>query len=192
MIRRCCVMAELLEVRWHGRGGLGAVTSAELVARAAISEGKYAQSFPSFGPERRGAPVLAFLRISDEFIKTRTVIYEPDIVVVLDPALLHAVDVASGLKENGKIIINSRKSPAELKSEFGYKWPVATVNATKIAGETIGIPITNTAMIGALLKVTEAVKIDSMAEQLQERFGARAEGNIEAMKRAYKETVMEE
>jgi 2-oxoacid:acceptor oxidoreductase gamma subunit (pyruvate/2-ketoisovalerate family) len=185
-------MAELLEVRWHGRGGLGAVTSAELVARAAISEGKYAQSFPSFGPERRGAPVLAFLRISDAPIRTRTVIYEPDIVVVLDPALLHAVNVTSGLKENGKIIINSRKSPAELKSEFGYKWPVATVNATKIAGETIGVPITNTAMIGALLKVAEAVKIDSMVEQLQERFGARAKGNIEAMERAYREAVMEE
>jgi 2-oxoacid:acceptor oxidoreductase gamma subunit (pyruvate/2-ketoisovalerate family) len=185
-------MAELLEVRWHGRGGLGAVTSAELVARAAISEGKYAQSFPSFGPERRGAPVLAFLRISDEFIKTRTVIDEPDLVVVLDPGLLHAVDVTSGLKKNGKIIINSRKSPTELKSEFGYKWLVAAVNATIIAKETIGIPITNTAMIGALLRVTEAVKIDSMVEQLHERFGARAKGNIEAMKRAYKETVLEE
>ncbi|OGN96109.1 MAG: pyruvate synthase [Chloroflexi bacterium RBG_13_51_36] len=185
-------MAELLEVRWHGRGGLGAVTSAELVARAAISEGKYAQSFPSFGPERRGAPVLAFLRISDGSIKTRTVIYEPDIVVVLDPALLRAVDVTSGLKERGRIIINSRKSPAQLKSEFGYKWPVAAVNATKIAGETIGMPITNTAMIGALLKVTEAVKIDSMVEQLQERFGGRAMGNIQAMKRAYEETAMEE
>jgi len=147
-------MAEILEVRWHGRGGLGAVTSAELVARAAISEGKYAQSFPSFGPERRGAPVLAFLRISDESIKTRTVIYEPDIAVVLDPTLLRAVDVASGLKDNGKLIINSRKSPEQLKSEFGYKWPVAAVNATKIAGETIGMPITNTAMIGALLKIT--------------------------------------
>jgi 2-oxoacid:acceptor oxidoreductase gamma subunit (pyruvate/2-ketoisovalerate family) len=191
MIRRCCVMAEILEVRWHGRGGLGAVTSAELVARAAISEGKYAQSFPSFGPERRGAPVLAFLRISDKSIKTRTVIYEPDIAVVLDPTLLRAVDVTSGLKDNGKLIINSRKSPAQLKSEFGYKWPVGAVDATKIADETIGLPITNTAMIGALLKITEAVKIDSMVEQLQERFGKRAMGNVEAMKRAYKETVME-
>jgi len=185
-------MAEILEVRWHGRGGLGAVTSAELVALAAISEGKYAQSFPSFGPERRGAPVLAFLRISNEFIKTRTIISEPDIVVVLDPTLLHAVDVVSGLKKNGKIIINSRKSPTELKSEFGYKWPVAAVNATRIAGETIGLPITNTAMIGALLKMTEAVKIDSMVEQLRERFGGRATGNIEAMKRAYSETLMED
>jgi 2-oxoacid:acceptor oxidoreductase gamma subunit (pyruvate/2-ketoisovalerate family) len=185
-------MAELLEVRWHGRGGLGAVTSAELVARAAISEGKYAQSFPSFGPERRGAPVLAFLRVSDEAIKSRTVIYKPDIVAVLDPGLLHAVDVTSGLKKNGKIIINSRKSPAELKSEFGFKWPVAAVDATKIARETIGLPITNTALIGAVLKVTEIVKMDSLVTQLQERFGRRADANVEAMKRAYDETVMKE
>jgi pyruvate ferredoxin oxidoreductase gamma subunit len=185
-------MAEILEVRWHGRGGLGAVTSAELVARAAISEGRYAQSFPSFGPERRGAPVLAFLRISDEFIKIRTVIREPDIAVVLDPTLLHTVDITSGLKKNGRIIINSRKSSAKLKSEFGFKWPVAAVNATKIARETIGLPITNTAMIGALLKVTEAVEMSSMIEQLQERFGGKAMGNIKAMKIAYKQTVMEE
>jgi pyruvate ferredoxin oxidoreductase gamma subunit len=111
---------------------------------------------------------------------------------VLDPTLLRTVDITSGLKKNGRIIINSRKSPAELKSEFGFKWPVAAVNATNIARETIGLPITNTAMIGALLKVTGAVKMSSMIEQLQERFGKRAMGNIEAMKRAYKETVMEE
>ena len=113
-------------------------------------------------------------------------------MVVLDPGLLHAVDVTSGLKKDGKIIINSRKSPAELKSEFGYKWLVAAVNATIIAREAIGMPITNTAMIGALLKVAEVVRLDSVAEQLQERFGTRAKGNIEAMKRAYKETVIEE
>ena len=185
-------MVEILEVRWHGRGGQGAVTSAELVARAAISEGKYAQSFPSFGPERRGAPVLAFLRISDEFIRIRANIYKPDIVVVLDPKLLRAVDVTLGLEDKGKIIINSRKSPDELKSEFGFNWPVAVVNATRIARETIGIPITNTTMIGALLKVTEVVRMDSLVEHLQERFGGRAEDNITAMKRAYKETVIKE
>ena len=185
-------MADILEIRWHGRGGLGAVTSAELVARAAISEGKYAQSFPSFGPERRGAPVIAFLRISDEFIRARTPIDEPDAVLVLDPGLLHAVDVTSGLKKSGQIVINSRKSATELKSEFGFQWPVAAVNATAIARQSIGVPITNTAMIGALLKVTQAVKQDSLIEQLQERFGARASGNIKAMKRAYQETVIQE
>lgn len=183
-------MAELFEMRWHGRGGLGAVTSAELVARAAISEGKYAQSFPSFGPERRGAPVVAFLRVSDEFIRIRTSIYKPDVVAVLDPGLLHAVDVTSGLKDGGTIIINSRRSPSELKSEFGFKWPVAAIDATRIARETIGLPITNTAMIGALLKIVEIVKMDSLLAQFQERFGFRAKANIEAMKRAYDETVM--
>ncbi len=185
-------MAELIEIRWHGRGGLGAVTSAELVARAAISEGKYAQSFPSFGPERRGAPVIAFLRVSDEVIRIRTSIYRPDAVVVLDPGLLHAVDVTSGLKGGGKIIINSRKSPAELKSEFGYQWPVAAVDATKIARETIGLPITNTAMIGALSKVIEVVGMESLITQLQERFGLRSKGNIEAMTRAHKETAFKD
>jgi pyruvate ferredoxin oxidoreductase gamma subunit len=185
-------MAEILEIRWHGRGGLGAVTSAELVARAAIDEGKYAQSFPSFGPERRGAPVIAFLRISNEFIRTRTPIDEPDVVLVLDPGLLRAVDVTSGLKKSGKIIINSRKPPGELKSEFGFRWPVAAVNATLIARESIGVPITNTAMIGAFLKVTGAVKLDSVIEQLHERFGPRASGNADAMKRAYQETAIRE
>lgn len=185
-------MEKILEVRWHGRGGLGAVTSAELIARAAISEGKYAQSFPSFGPERRGAPVLAFVRISDEFIRIRTDIHEPDIVVVLDPGLLRVVDVTAGLKENGKIIVNSRKSPEQLKSDFGYKWPAASVNASKIARETIKLPITNTAMIGAFLKITDVVKINSVVEELKERFGARAEANIEAMKRAYNEVVIKE
>ena len=183
-------MGQLLEIRWHGRGGLGVVTSAEVIAKAAINEGKYAQSFPSFGPERRGAPVVAFLRISDEFIRIRTSIYEPDIVVVIDPMLLRAIDVSAGLKRSGKIIINSRKTPRELQSQFNYTWPVATVNATKIARETIGLPITNTAMIGAFLKVTEAVRMDSLEEQLQERFGKAGQANIEAMKRAYNETVM--
>ena len=185
-------MSEMVEVRWHGRGGMGAVTSAELVARAATSEGKYAQSFPFFGPERRGAPVIAFLRISDEFIRTRTNIYEPDIVVVIDPRLLRVLDVTTGLKENGAIVINSKKSPEQLRSDFGFRWTVASVDASRIARETIGLPITNTAMIGALLRVSEVVKMTSLVEQFKERFEARAEANVEAMKRAYKETVTKE
>lgn len=183
-------MSEVFETRFHGRGGLGVVTSAELLARAAISEGKYAQSFPSFGPERRGAPVQAFLRISEEPIRVRTNVYEPDIVVVIDPLLLRTIDVTSGLKENGKIIINTSKSVDELKTKLGFKWPVATVNATRIARETIGLPIANTAMVGAFLKVTGAVQMDSLLEQIKERFGNRAQANIEAMQRAYEETVI--
>ncbi len=185
-------MSEMVEVRWHGRGGMGAVTSAELVARAATSEGKYAQSFPFFGPERRGAPVIAVLRISDEFIRTRTNIYEPDIVVVIDPRLLRVLDVTTGLKENGAIVINSKKSPEQLRSDFGFGWTVASVDASRIARETIGLPITNTAMIGALLRVSEVVKMTSLVEQFKERFEARAQANVEAMKRAYKETVTKE
>lgn len=185
-------MSDMVEVRWHGRGGMGAVTSAELVARAATSEGKYAQSFPFFGPERRGAPVIAFLRISDEFIRTRTNIYEPDIVVVIDPRLLRVLDVTTGLKENGAIVINSKKTPEQLRSDFGFGCRVASVDASRIARETIGLPITNTAMIGALLRVSEVVKMTSLVEQFKERFEARAEANVEAMKRAYKETVTKE
>lgn len=185
-------MEEMLEVRWHGIGGMGSVTSSELYAGAAISEGKYAQSFPSYGTERRGAPVVAYLRISDQFIRLRTIINSPDVVVVLSPGLLSQIDVTEGLKENGKIIINSSKTPAELKSEFGFKQPVASVNASKIALDTIKLPITNTSMMGALEKVTEIVKMDSLVEQLRERFGKRADPNIEAMNRAYNETVMEE
>jgi pyruvate ferredoxin oxidoreductase gamma subunit len=183
---------KMLEVRWHGRGGLGSVTSAELFANAAVNEGKYAQSFPSFGPERRGAPVVAYLRISDEFIRVRTNIDHPDVVVVLDARLLTQIDVTAGLKDGGKVIVNSRKSPKDLKSEFGFKWPVASVDASKIARETIKLPITNTAMMGALARVTGAVKLESLEEQLRERFGRRADANIEAMTRAYNETVTEE
>jgi pyruvate ferredoxin oxidoreductase gamma subunit len=177
----------LIEVRWHGRGGQGAVTSAELVALAAINQGKYAQSFPSFGPERRGAPVLAFLRVSPEPIRIRTDIYQPAIVVVLDPSLLRTVNIASGLKENGKIIINSKKSPQEIKAEFGFKHPVATVNATTIARELLGVPITNTTMIGALLKIAPLVSLNSMTEPVQHRFGRAAEVNLKAMRKAYEE-----
>ena len=185
-------MGKVLEVRWHGRGGMGAVTAGELLAKAAIREGKYAQSFPNFGTERRGAPVMAFLRISDELIRIRTNVYFPDVVVVLDPTLFKIVDVTAGLKDGGVIIINSSKSPEHFKKELGSKYRIATVNAMKIAREAIGLPITNTSMIGAFMKVTESVGSASMNEELKERFGKRADGNMVAMKRAYDETVIKE
>lgn len=185
-------MPEMLEVRWHGRGGMGSVTSAELFASAVIDEGRFAQSFPSFGPERRGAPVIAYLRISEEFIRVRTDITKPDILVVIDPRLLDQIDVTVGLKDSGKIIINSSKSAKELKAKYGFKWSVAAVDGIKIARETIKLPIANTAMMGALNRVTGAVKMESLEERLKERFGARAGGNIEAMTRAYNELDMED
>ncbi len=185
-------MGKILEVRWHGRGGMGAVTAAELIAKAAIREGKYAQSFPNFGSERRGAPVMAFLRISDEVIRIRTNVYEPDVVMVLDPTLMRVVDVTAGIKSGGTIVVNSAKAPEKVKAEKGYKWAVATIDATKVAREELGVPIMNTTMMGAFLKITDAVKLDSVAEELKERFGKRADGNIKAMQRAYKETVVKE
>lgn len=178
-------------IRFHGRGGQGAVTSAELLALAAISEGRYAQAMPSFGPERRGAPVLAFVRISDKTpIKVRAEIQRPDIVVVLDPTLLRIVPVSAGLKNKGIIIANTKRSPDEIKHEFGIKSLVATVNATGIAKETLGLPITNTTMLGALVRATGIVNIESLIEPLKHRFGRLAQKNIQALKRAYAQTLM--
>lgn len=180
------------EVRWHGRGGQGAVTSAELVALAAITKGKYAQSFPSFGPERRGAPVLAFLRISaDEPIRVRAEITEPDVVMVLNPDLLRVVNVTDGLKPGGFLVVNTKKPLAEIKQAYGKGFRVATVDAMTIARESIGLPITNTAMIGALLKISGYVSLEDMIEPLKHRFGKVADKNITAMKRAYAEIVVE-
>jgi pyruvate ferredoxin oxidoreductase gamma subunit len=184
---------KLIEIRWHGRGGQGAVTSAEILAEAAISEGNYAQAFPSFGPERRGAPVLAFVRISaGQPIRIRSSITEPDVVAVLDPGLLRSVNVASGLKPGGIIVINTIKTAKQIHDEFHITAPIATVGATRIALEQLGVPITNTTMIGAVLKVTEAVKMESLFEPITRRFGKNAEKNISALKRAYAETIIEE
>jgi pyruvate ferredoxin oxidoreductase gamma subunit len=179
----------LIEIRWHGRGGQGAVTSAELLAQAAISEDKYSHAFPSFGPERRGAPVLAFVRISSrQPIRIRAEIAQPDIVVVLDPGLLGIVNVTSGLKENGLLVINTKRSFDDIGALFKTKCKLAKVDATAIAREVLGIPITNTTMIGALVKATGVVKLESLFEPLRQRFGRLAEKNIKAMQRAYKET----
>lgn len=177
------------EVRFHGRGGQGAVTSAELVAQAAINGNMYAQAFPSFGPERRGAPVQAFLRVSDKPIKLRAKVYNPDYVVILDSTLVGVVNPAEGLKPGGIIIINSNKSEDELKSMFpGCK--IAYVDASRIAKEELGVPITNTTMLGALIKASGIIDIDLLEEPVRERFGAIAQKNINAYKRAYEETVL--
>jgi len=184
---------QLIEIRWHGRGGQGAVTSAELLAQAAISEDKYAHAFPSFGPERRGAPVLAFVRIStNQPIRIRAEITNPDVVVVLDPGLLGVVNVAAGLKENGALVINTGKSFKDIEAQLKTRCKLAKVDATTIAREVLGIPITNTTMIGALLKATGVVKLESVVEPLRQRFGRLAEKNIKTMQRAYDETEVKE
>lgn len=184
---------KITEIRWHGRGGQGAVTSAELLALAAIEEGKFAQAFPSFGPERRGAPVLVFNRVSDATpIRARVSVTDPDIVVILDPGLIYITDVTAGLKKDGVLVINTTKTMVDIKSELNGPWKLAVVNATSIAKETIGVPIVNTTMLGALVKATEIIELESLTEPLKERFGARAKGNFDACRKAYEETEIAE
>ena len=171
----------MIEIRLHGRGGQGAVTASEVLAIAAFKDGKFSQAFPSFGPERTGAPVESYCRIDDKFINIRTHIYEPDFLIVLDPSLLETVDITKGLKKNGTIIINSEKKP-----ELGYK--VYCANATKIAIETLGKAIVNTAMLGALIRVTNLVKLQSLFKEVSNQFGERiGEKNVRVIQRAHDE-----
>jgi len=186
-------ITQLVEIRWHGRGGQGAVTSAELLARAAINEGKYAQAFPKFGPERRGAPVQAFNRIdASEPVRVRADVDKPDVVIGLDPTLLRIIDVTAGLKDDGILIVNTSRTIEEVEAQFGTKWMLAVLDAGKIAREELGVPIVNTTMLGALLRATAVVDIESVVEPLQKRFGRLAERNLNAVKRAFKETVIKE
>jgi 2-oxoacid:acceptor oxidoreductase gamma subunit (pyruvate/2-ketoisovalerate family) len=180
---------KMIEVRFHGRGGQGAVTSAELVAQAAINEGLYAQAFPNFGPERRGAPVLAFLRVSGKPIRIRSKVYQPDAVVILDPTLLSSASPTDGLKKAGVVVINVNKSEEDLRRLFpGFK--VACVDASRIAREEMGVPITNTTMLGSLVKATNLVELASLDIPTKNRFGLIAQKNINAYTRAFNETQM--
>jgi len=179
----------LIEVRWHGRGGQGAWTASELLAKAAIHEGKYIQSFPEFGPERMGAPVRAFTRISDKPIRLHCSVYSPDVVVVLDPTLMATVPVTEGLKQNGAVVVNTGEEPSRMKEKLkianGTVW---TVPATEIAIKILGRPITNTAMLGAVARATNIVSMESIEKAVKERFPAQlAEKNIEVIKEAFKE-----
>jgi pyruvate ferredoxin oxidoreductase gamma subunit len=182
----------MIEVRFHGRGGQGAVTSCELMAQAAIAEGRYAQAFPSFGPERRGAPLQAYLRISDEPIKLREKIYEPDVVVVLDPALVATGNVKAGLKDGGSLVVNSSKPIDAVQGECGFNGRTAVVDATMISEQEIGVPITNTTMLGALVKATGVVKKESIDAPMNARFGRLAAKNMASFNRAYEETQIKE
>lgn len=182
-------MKKVIEVRWHGRGGQGAWTASELLARAAIYEGKYIQSFPEFGPERMGAPVSAFTRISLEPIRVHCAIYNPDVVVVLDPTLLKTVPVTEGVGKGGKLIINSKESPNNVKKALKEsELEVWTVPATEIAIKILGLPITSTAMLGAVARATGLVSLESLKKTVKERFRSDiAEKNFAVIEEAYKE-----
>jgi pyruvate ferredoxin oxidoreductase gamma subunit len=186
----------MFEIRFHGRGGQGAVTSAELLALAAIGEGKYGQAFPSFGPERRGAPVIA--RVSETPIRNRAAVYHPNAAIVLDPSLLRLVDVGLGLAPGGVIIVSSAKTGAILRQEFKLPGRLAVVDALTIAMQTIRRPITNTTMLGAFLRATVVdgqprVSLEALEAAIKERFGRIAQFNINAFRKAYEKTeILEE
>jgi 2-oxoacid:acceptor oxidoreductase gamma subunit (pyruvate/2-ketoisovalerate family) len=185
---------KMLEFRWHGRGGQGAWTASELLARTAISEGKYIQSFPEFGPERMGAPVTAFTRISTEPIRLHCAIYDPNVVIVLDNTLLKTVPVAAGVnREEDVIIINSTEQPAKMRNTLRIsKGKVWTVPATELALKILGAPITNTAMLGAVAKATGVVSMSGIEKTVKERFKAElAEKNMAVVKQAYEEAKHE-
>ncbi|MCM8814778.1 MAG: 2-oxoacid:acceptor oxidoreductase family protein [Candidatus Omnitrophica bacterium] len=186
-------MKEVFEIRWHGRGGQGAKTAALLFGDAACSTGKYIQAFPEYGPERMGAPVVSFNRISSKPIKTHGPISNPDVVVVLDASLIDQVDVISGLDpQKGIILINSSKEPEEFSKKFNFKGQVCTVDASKISIETIGREIPNTPMMGALIKITGILDIKAVLEDVKNKLELKfrnrpevIEGNLKAIQQAY-------
>ena len=180
----------MFEIRWHGRGGQGAVTAAEILATAVINEGKYAQAFAAFGPERRGAPVLAFTRIDDNEIILRSQIYYPDVIVVLDHNLCTMEGVEEGLKPNGAVVLNTGSKPENYKGLFTNAGKIATVDATEIAMKELGTPITNTSILGALVRATGITKMETLENIFKDKFKAYAEKNITAVKRAFNETII--
>ncbi|MCL6629636.1 MAG: 2-oxoacid:acceptor oxidoreductase family protein [Armatimonadetes bacterium] len=188
-------MAKLTEIRWHGRGGQGAKTAALLFGEALLGQGKYIQAFPEYGPERMGAPVQSYNRISDQPITIHCGVTSPQVVVVLDPTLMDKVDVTSGLPEDGTIIINTDQPASKFRQKLGLNSQrVHTVDASRIAMETIGRNIPNTPMMGALVRVTGLVDLEEMLEdtkkKLEKKFRSKPEvieGNLMAIRRAYDE-----
>jgi pyruvate ferredoxin oxidoreductase gamma subunit len=186
-------MQGLVEIRWHGRGGQGAVTAAKMTAELALGQGKHFQAFPEYGPERSGAPIVAFTRVSDEPIQVYAGIEHPDIVVVLDPSLLSVVDVTAGSPDDAIVLINSDLSPAELRAKYHMEGrKLYTIAATKIAVETIGRAIPNTPMVGALTRITQLFPLEEIVAFVREDFGKKfppkvVEGNVNALTRSYEE-----
>lgn len=191
-------MGKLTEIRWHGRGGQGAKTASQLLAEAASAAGMYVQGFPEYGPERMGAPVLAFNRCSDSRIAIHCHVTEPDVVAVLDPTLLGPA-VTEGVAGDAVVLVNTTESPAAVRRKMGLTvGRVFTVDASGIAVDAFGRDIPNTPMIGALLRITELMPyeefISIMRKQLEDKFKSRAsivEGNLKAIERAYQEVQSE-
>ena len=188
-------MKENLEIRWHGRGGQGAKTAALLLADVAFQTGKYVQGFPEYGPERMGAPITAYNRISDHPIRVHSNIYDPEFVVVVDESLLETVDVTQGLKKEGAIIVNTAKSKEEIMPHLkGYEGKVYTIDARKVSMETLGKYFPNSPMLASIVKVSgvmeEEVFLREMESSFKHKFAKKPEvieGNMEALRMALKE-----
>ena len=186
-------MKKMTEVRWHGRAGQGAKTAALLLAEAALSEGKYIQGFPEYGPEREGAPIKAFTRISDAPIFIHSGVKNPDAVVVLDLTLLDSVDVTEGLPEEGVIIINTNAGPEDIRKKLNLtKGKVYTIDATSISLKILGRNLPNMPMVGALVKVLPVLSLEVLLKGAEKKFGKKfsskiVEGNIAAIREAYEE-----
>lgn len=188
-------MRHLTEIRWHGRGGQGAKTAALLLADVSFQAGKHVQGFPEYGPERMGAPITAYDRISDEEIRVHSNIYEPDFVAVVDDTLLHSVDVTAGLKEDGAILINTLKTPEEVRPLLkGYQGKVYIIDAHKVCMETLGKYFPNTPMLAAMVKISRVMETEEflreMESSLQHKFARKPEvleGNRKALRLALEE-----
>ena len=186
-------MAQLTEIRWHGRGGQGVVTAGKLLAETALGTGQYFQAFPDYGPERMGAPIRAFTRLSSEPITIHSQIENPNVVLVLDPTLLGVVAVTQGLEEDGTLLVNTAMGPADVRDQTGFHTGnVFTVDASHIAIEEMGREITNTPMLGAFARATGLFDMEDLAEQLRAWFGKKIsaeaiEANVRAMRRAAEE-----
>ncbi len=185
-------MQSLVEVRWHGRGGQGAKTAAQFLAEAALNAGKYIQAFPEYGPERAGAPIKTYTRISAKPINLHCGVDSPEYVVVIDPTLLTPA-VVQGLSDKGLLLVNTNQSPDYVRKVTGFqKGKVATVDATKISLETLGRPMPNMPMLGALLKVAPLVELEALYEKIKAKFlkkigEEKTNANISGIKRAYQE-----
>lgn len=183
-------MKEIFEIRIHGRGGQGAKTAAQFIAEAALGQGKQIQAFPEYGPERSGAPVASFVRISDKQIKSYAPVVNPDVVMVIDPTLIGPVDVAEGLAKDGILIVNTNEAAEKIKNKTKFNGKIRTVDATKIAMDTVGKNLPNTPMLGALVKITDVVGLESISNQVREKFldkigEEKTNMTIEGIKKAY-------
>jgi len=186
-------MKDLLEIRWHGRGGQGAKTAAQFLAEAALGLGKSIQAFPEYGPERAGAPIRTYTRISDKSIRVHSPVTNPDIVAVIDPSLLDSINVTEGLVDGGALIVNTSEGVEAIRKKTNYtKGKIGVCDATKIALETLGMPIPNMPILGALLKAKPVVTVESVEKEVKKKFlkkigEEKTNANIKAIRRAYEE-----